>query len=58
MTPSGLGEIRLGEDEATALLGSPGAREQPPAGEPSPVEADEAAWQREREQRKRSGRDQ
>ena len=49
-------EMRIGEDQANLLLGDLDAGRQP-AGEPAPVEADEAAWQRERERRERGGRD-
>lgn len=51
-------ELRVGEDRANLLLGDPDAGADHPVGEPGPVEADEAAWQRERERREQDGRDQ
>ena len=39
-------------------LGEPSAHVDQPIGEPAPAEADEAAWEREREQRERDGRGQ
>lgn len=57
MTRSGLSELRIGEDQANILLGDRDAGvKHPPSGEPASVEADEAAWQRERERRERAGR--
>ncbi len=54
---SGDAEIRAGEERAALLLGDPDAGMRcPPPGEPAPVEADEDAWQREREERERDGR--
>jgi len=53
---SGSAELRVGEDRADILLGDLDAGVQRPSGEPAPVEADEDAWQREREQRERDGR--
>jgi hypothetical protein len=49
--------MRAGEERANMLLGELDAGAQRPTrGEPAPVEADEDAWQREREQRERDGR--
>jgi hypothetical protein len=57
LVQSGDGEMRAGEVRADLLLGDLDAGVQPPPpGEPAPVEADEAAWTHEREQRERDGR--
>jgi hypothetical protein len=56
VTRSESAKLRLGEDRANMLLGDLDAGVQRPSGEPAPVEADEDAWQREREQRERDGR--
>jgi hypothetical protein len=48
--------MRLGEERANAILGDLNAGVQRTSGEPAPVEADEVAWQRERERRERGGR--
>jgi len=49
--------MRAGEIRADLLLGDLDVGLEPPAdGEPAPVEADEDAWRREREQRERDGR--
>jgi hypothetical protein len=54
---SGNAEIRVGEDRANILLGDLDGRIEPaPSGDPAPVEADDATWQRERERRERDGR--
>jgi hypothetical protein len=50
-------EIRLGEEGANLLLGDLDEGRDQPVGEPDPVEANEAAWQRERERRERDERD-
>jgi hypothetical protein len=53
-----LDELRTGEDQANILLGAPDAGLQSStSGEPAPVEADEAAWQQEREEREERERD-
>lgn len=56
ITRAGDADLRAGEDRANILLGNLDAGVQRPSGEPAPVEADEDAWQREREQRERDGR--
>jgi hypothetical protein len=56
ITRSGSDEVRVGEEQADRFLGDLDAGLQRPSGEPAPVEADEDAWQREREQRERDGR--
>jgi len=56
ITRSGSAKLRAGEDRAALLIGDLDAGVQRPSGEPAPVEADEEAWQREREQRERDGR--
>lgn len=56
ITQSGLVELRMGEQRANVLLGDVDAGTQRVSGEPAPVEADEDAWQREREQRERDER--
>ena len=51
--------VRVADAKAKATLGDlyEGAPDaQPPDREPAPVEADQGAWQREREQRERDGR--
>jgi hypothetical protein len=48
--------VRIEEERASILRGELDADVQPPSGEPAPVEADEDAWRREREQRERDGR--
>jgi hypothetical protein len=52
-------EMRLGEEEAEILIGEPdaAAARRSSGGEPAPVEADEGAWQTERERRERDGRE-
>jgi hypothetical protein len=53
-----LADVRIGEDRANILLGDLDAGLQSStSGEPAPVEADEAAWQREREEREERERD-
>jgi hypothetical protein len=56
ITRSGSDKLRIGEERANILLGDLDAGVQRPGGEPAPVEADEDAWRREREQRERDGR--
>jgi len=52
ITRSGDDEMRIGEDIADRWLGDPDEEDvQRTTGEPAPVEADEAAWQRERDGR-------
>ncbi len=50
--------MRLGEEEADILIGEPpdAGPHRSLGGEPAPVEADEAAWQHEREKREHDGR--
>jgi hypothetical protein len=57
LTRSGDADIRGGEAIADIWLGDPDEEGvERPTGEPAPVEADEAAWQHEREQREHDGR--
>jgi hypothetical protein len=48
--------LRLAEESADRMIGNSDAGVQRLSGEPAPVEADEAAWQLERERRERDGR--
>lgn len=56
ITRSGVAKLRMGEERANLALGDLNAGVQRPSGEPAAVEADEDAWQREREQREHDGR--
>lgn len=58
ITRSGSAELRVGEERANLLLGDLNAGIQHGGAEPAPVEAVDAAWRREGEQRERDERSQ